>query len=126
MNRIAFFSLVMIVLSSHAFAQRINDPKVVLAGTSGTTVTRAQLLADPRLTDKNGVCEVKNFSISFFPTGHDLIGPFTTKGNTLSPAEIDVLRKIPLPAKIVVEDIRATGSDGVPRPLGSITLKVTE
>ena len=104
-----------LLLTSDAFAQNRKDILVELAHTSGTTVTRAQLLSDPKLADKNGMCNVTHFVITFFPKGHDLVGPFSTNGNTLTAAEIGIIK-----------NIKAAGSDGQPRSLNSIELKMTE
>jgi hypothetical protein len=126
MKKIAFFSLVMAVLSSHAFAQQQKQPAIVLGSTPGSTVTRAQLLADPRITDRNNQYNVTSGQVTFAPNGRDIVGPFPIKGNTLSAATIYAIRKMATPANMVIEDISATGSDGQPRKLNCIVLKVID
>ena len=124
-NNILLFILVL-SLSSHVFGQKPKDPQIVLEAANGNTVSRAKLISDPKIVDKNNGYDVTSFVLTFVPDGRDIIGPFTTKGNELTANELDVLKRMQVPAKIVIEDIRATGSDGFPRTCNTIFLKVTD
>ncbi len=126
MNRIAFFSLVMLLMSPCAFAQKPKDPQVVLEAANGKTVSRAKLITNPKIIERNNGYDVKEFVLTFVPEGRDIIGPFITKGNKLTADEIDVLKRMHVPAKVVIEEIIVTGSDGIPRTCNTIFAKVTE
>jgi len=126
MKKKASILLLILFASFAGFAQRQKDPAILLGSMPGSTVTRAQLLANPKFTDKNGTYNVTHFTITFFPKGHDLVGPFFTNGNALSVAELSIIKSLATPAKIIIDDIKATGSDGQPRSLNSIELKVIE
>lgn len=126
MKKKASILLLILFVSLAVFAQKQKDPQIVLHAANGNTVSRAKLINDPKIVDKNNGYDVKDFVLTFVPEGGDIIGPFITKGNKLTAAEIDVLKRMHVPARVVIEEIMATGSDGLPRTCNTIALKVTE
>lgn len=119
-----FLSLVW--LASPAFAHQRKDAKLELAAANGNTVSRAKLITDPKIIDRSNEYEVKSFILTFVPEGRDIIGPFTTKGNKLTAQEIDVIKRMQVPAKMVIEDILVTDMNGIPRKVSGIFLTVID
>ncbi len=59
-------------------------PVIDADGKRGITATRAELLANTRLSPTEPNCTVRSFEFSILPTGGDLIGPFYATGGELT------------------------------------------
>ncbi len=123
---VLLFVLLISLTSFSSFAQYIGDknwPDIRFGKIKNEVITTGDILSNPRLTDMKGVWTVKSFTITFLPKGHDMYGPYSTKGSALTADEIAIIKKLKgTTGKIIIDDIKASGEDGAIRSLVTIVL----
>ncbi|MCW3122782.1 MAG: hypothetical protein JWQ38_2274 [Flavipsychrobacter sp.] len=121
--------MLLLVLSVLFFVQanaqnNKKEPSIRFGNMEPGKASREQIMNAPAIVDVNEVFKVTHFSISFYPKGGEVFGPYDTKGNTLTTAELELVKKYShQPVKIVIEDIRGIEiGSGVNRFLSPIVL----
>ncbi|MBL7717783.1 MAG: hypothetical protein JNL72_03020 [Flavipsychrobacter sp.] len=117
------FSILMVCISMHSFAQTSTQPA---SKTAPVATTINNLLSSSTLPIHNGQYEVTGFEISILPTRGDLIGPFKIRGK-----ELDARAKEALSSqkgksgKIFIDAIYAKNGNDPERMLPSVLFKYT-
>jgi hypothetical protein len=115
MKKIALFFVLFLSLSSiTSFAQDTKKvPPVRICNITTPASTIDQVLAAPTFLVMNPTCVCKSFTISFFPKGKAVVGPFKTEGPAFSADEIAAIKKLQgSNVKIVVDDIQVSCQGG--------------
>ena len=75
------------------------------------TATKEQLLANPKLIPDIPGSVIKSYTISFFPKGADIKGPYKIKGAELSAETKKIITESNVLTKIFIENIIVTYKD---------------
>jgi hypothetical protein len=67
--------------------------------------TREKILEYPEVICREPKCRIIGYRIMILPKGQNLIGPYWTKGGTLSPNIIKAIKDLP-PSKIYIDSIQ--------------------
>jgi hypothetical protein len=92
-----------IVIAQHGSSRNL---AVRFGGVEPGPITGQQILMQPKLLEKNGMGKITDFTVTFFPKGQDMIGPFHTKGDSLTVAEITIIKRLQgISTRVIFEDI---------------------
>ena len=131
MNKLLIYPLLaagIISFSQGSFAQKQPDKSMpIIQLTNVKTdnnmrlkITKDQVMADPNIRCKLAGCEVKDFTISFAPSGEGIHGPYKTAGSKIKEEQLAFLRESHNPEiKIFIEDVhlKNNGKDITTKPL---------
>ena len=116
------FILLFCAVSSTVWAQQTKEPTLTVMYGSippkyvdgkpvPNEVSKELVLRNGTLNMPPPPCDVTEFQISFMPKGANFIGPFTVKGNQLTPAILKKIEAINEPeCKIFIENIKVSCS----------------
>lgn len=122
------FTLLLLAVSLHSFAQdknrvpvvirlgKIDLPEVINGKVTAVYTSRAEILKNKRLISTASNCEVTSYTFSIKAEGHNLTGPFEVKGADLTEKLRDKIREWDYPGtQVMFKNIHVTcgGNDHV-------------